>query len=1019
MKKKYLNLFVCSLLLGGFTTGLVSCKDYDDDITALNTSTDGLSKQLASLQPALQAAQDAAKAAQDAADRALAASDAAEAEAELAKKAAAEAKAEAIAAVIEQLKPLIDANASANAENAAAIAALKGRIDGIEQGLANIDLTDINSQLGAQAELIAGQAQQLQTIETQLQALNKLQSELNEKLGGVDGIAEKLAKIATLEGELSSLKGRVAANEVAINEIKGELTTLSAKISTEVSNAVNTIAGTMSKRLTSVTLMPDVYIDGIPSIEFESAQYVRQVFSQAEGWHDAPLSDNKRVYIIHNNSAQAQYRLNPASIQNEDIQIDNLAYVTRKATLKSRADEVVDEVVRVDTKNSKVSDNGILTVKLAKNNTESLNDYNLGANQVYTVSLKVPVAAKHLFKDQGESEAIVYSEFTRLSESYFKPELAYKPGSYVGSNSHPQDSLYYCVQSGAGWAAGAGIAKNHVYNEPLNLYELIGGCKFYSSATHEFIDIADVRKYNMDIRFHIPAIDYAPTADKTNQQVFAKLSGESNSILTPVSVSGQPGNAAIIGKQPIIAATLYDVTNRNVVDQKYFKVCFAAEKMEDVVINWQDITTSGDACNGAVFEFTWPEMGKRVLEFLNDGKGMSEEDFAKIYGVNAPTIDPMNDDNGTLVANVVYDPQTSIPVMTWTVGADQLVNYANARKLLVGDNTVVVSKTVTFTDPLGLHPNVVMNLKWTITVHVNEVTLGTTDTSKWGSDNTLWVMPVQMPIPYDGSQATYNTNILDGRNKPFVNGLLSCSHYDIEYALSGNPIYHGEPLSFSPALYGHWYMTSANQNGLESVYYTIKNTHAGQQLIAGSKVIKIDWWNDINGITADRNANKYVFGSMNLLFKPILKLNSEIAEGFKDSSVEQSLNIGDKYTLTDAYNKIVAKVTPANPTYEEKNAAELYKYYGVEDADFSGEIMIADDAAGTQNVRSLSSANMKANVDNASGVLTFQNTGAAIRADFYLIVPIKVKHLWGSYDDTMLKGHIAVPVKKVVDGSRR
>ena len=152
MKKKYLNLFVCSLLLGGFTTGLVSCKDYDDDITALNTSTDGLSKQLASLQTALQSAQDAATAAQSAADRAMAAAqeaqqagDAAmaaaqqaEAEAELAKKAAADAKAEAIAAVIEQLKPLIDANESANAENAAAIAALKGRIDGIEQGLAKI-----------------------------------------------------------------------------------------------------------------------------------------------------------------------------------------------------------------------------------------------------------------------------------------------------------------------------------------------------------------------------------------------------------------------------------------------------------------------------------------------------------------------------------------------------------------------------------------------------------------------------------------------------------------------------------------------------------------------------------------------------------------------------------------------------------------------------------------------------------------------------------------------------------------
>ena len=62
-------------------------------------------------------------------------------------------------------------------------------------------------------------------------------------------------------------------------------------------------------------------------------------------------------------------------------------------------------------------------------------------------------------------------------------------------------------------------------------------------------------------------------------------------------------------------------------------------------------------------------------------------------------------------------------------------------------------------------------------------------------------------------------------------------------------------------------MTSANQNKLEYVYYSIQNTHAGQQLIAGSKVIQIDWSNDINGFAI----NRYVFGSMNLQFKLSLR----------------------------------------------------------------------------------------------------------------------------------------------------
>lgn len=1022
MKKKYLNLFVCTLLLGGTTTGLVGCKDYDDDITSLNTSTDGLNKQLGSLQTALQSAQDAAKAAQDAADRALAAAQAAqnagdsalaaaqraEAEAELAKKAAADAKAEAIAAVIEQLKPLIDANAAANSENAAAIAALKGRIDGIEQGLANIDLTDINKQLGQQADLIAAQAKQIQTIETQLKALNQLQKDLNDKLGGVDGIAAKLAQITTLQNDLNSLKGRVAANESAIQTINGELTALSAKISTEVSNAVNTIAGTLSKRLTSVTLMPDVYVDGIPTIEFVSAKYVKQVWSQAEGWHDAPSSINKRTFIIHNNSAQAQYRLNPASIQNEDIEINNLAYVTRKAT--TRAAEKVDDIVTVA--KADVSDNGILTVNLGKGNTESLNTFDLGANQIYTVSLKVPVAAKHLFKDNGESEAIVYSEFTRLSESYFKPELACAPG-YLNNLSHPQDSTYYLTKSGAGYAANAGIVKNHVYNEPLNLYTVIEGCAFTTPDNHKLLTIDEVRAYGMDIKFHIPNVEYVPTADGTNQQKFARLSGENNSLLTPISVSGQTGNEVIIGKQPVIAATLVDVANGNVIEQKYFKVKFTPVDMQDIVINWQDITTPGQPCEGAVFDFTWSEMGKRVLEKLNGGKGMSERDFAKIYGVTAPSINPANDANGTIVANVVYDPSASLPIMRWTLTPEQLVNLTPAHKLVVGNNTVTVTKTVTFTDPLGLHPNVVMNLKWIVTIHVDAVTLGTVDALKW-TNNTMKVYPVPMAVPYDGKKASYMTNILEGRNQPYVNGLLGCGKYDINYAVAGNPVYHGEALILQSG-YSHWSFTTANQANLKTIYYTIANTQAGQQLIAGSKVIKIDWSNDINGFVA----NRYVFGTTNLKFVPILSLNTTLAEGFVDNSRQQTLNIADKYTLKDAYGHLVTAVNPENATGEDQYAADRYKYYGVQKADFSGEIMVADNAEGTQNVRSLASLNMSADVNNATGVLTFQNNGSPLQSDAFLIVPVKVKHLWGSYDDTMLKGHIAVPLKKALEGRRR
>lgn len=146
--------------------------------------------------------------------------------------------------------------------------------------------------------------------------------------------------------------------------------------------------------------------------------------------------------------------------------------------------------------------------------------------------------------------------------------------------------------------------------------------------------------------------------------------------------------------------------------------------------------------------------------------------------------------------------------MRWTLTPEQLVNLTPAHKLVVGNNTITVTKTVTFTDPLGLHPNVVMNLKWMVTIHVDAVTLGTVDALKW-TNNTMKVYPVPMAVPYDGKKASYMTNILEGRNQPYVNGLLGCGKYDINYAVAGNPVYHGEALILQSG-YSHWSFTTAN-----------------------------------------------------------------------------------------------------------------------------------------------------------------------------------------------------------------
>lgn len=993
MNKKILNMMICSLLTGSMATGFVSCKDYDDDITEINTTTDGLAQQLKDLNTALQTANADAAAAKAAA--AAAADDAAKAM-EAAKAAAAEAKAEALKEVIAQTEALqkqINANAALSDENAKAIAALAGRINGIEQGLANIDLTDVNKQLGQQASQIAEANKQIQAIQTQIKALEAYGDQIKSLNSDVNDIKAQLAAIDAIKSELKELSAKananadaikanadaISANAAAINDLKAQLTAVSAKISTEVANGINTIASVISQRLTSVTLMPDLYVGGIPTIAFESAQYTKQVYRNNQ-WQDATGSNVD--FVVTDNETEAEYRLNPGTVTNEDIVRTGLAFVSRIATARSA--EAVNDLINVADAN--IDGDGILKLKLGKSNTASLNRTD---GKINTVSLRVPIADKHLFKDQGETEAYVYSEYTRLEESYFEPEIMYVPGANQDLDAAGKKITHPYADSLAVYnsAPNAVVAKAIEYNTTFNLYDLIEGCKFFAPDTHVKMTPEQLRKYGMDIKFAVATKAYQPTVDKTNQQEWVKLSGENNSILTPVTPASSgslTGNEAIVGKQPIIRAMLVDVVNNNVVDVRYFKVRFTKE-IDPVKFTW-NIESNGKPCEGATVNMTWDEVVKNIIVQLNGGKGMSKKEFNEVYGSNYTVVNvPETVDNGTFTVNsVAYEDNASIPVFSWSVSKDLL------GKLKEGENTANFKKILTFSDPDEIYPDIVIDFNWTVNTKVDAASLGKTDGIKW-ADNTMKVYVVPMEIPYvkgTSPKAHYATNILEGRIKPYVNGLTSCAKYDIDFAAGQG--YVGDALEFQNG-YGHWAMTSANQANLNTVTYSIENNANGKTLASNGKTIKVNWSSDINGLSN----NRYVFATVNLQVLPILKLNPENAKAITDNSAVQSTDVA--VTITDAYGNLVANTTGL--------AADYWDFYGVEAPTFNGAIMIADDANG-KNARSLESLNMTANVDT-NGKLTFQNNGAPLQADAYLMVPVQVNHLWGT-----LTGKIAVPLKK-------
>lgn len=993
MKKTIVKVSLLSMMLGLMPVAMTSCKDYDDDITEINGTTGELSSQIAALQAAIEAnkqaaqsAHDAAEAAMKAAEEALLRGEQAEADAQkamamakAAEEAAANAKAEALAEITKQCQALqaqIDSNSSSIKENKDAIAALLGRIEGIEKGLSVIDVDGINNsikELNTALEAVQVQLKALENYQTRLQELESnysgLKTDVQTAISNIQAIRNDLT---TLQTEVRGMLQDVDANKAAIGEIRAKLANISQEISTAVANGVNTVAGVISARLTSVTLMPDLYVGGIPTIEFKSAQYTAQQFKNG-AWQQTGGQ-----YIVSNNETEIEYRLNPGTVRTEDINAGQMAFVSRIAT--TRAADVDNDIISVIS--GEVGANGVLTVKAGKSNTSSLN---LSGNKIYTVSLKVPIAKQHLF--DNEASANVYSEYTRLSETYFTPYL-HKTGAVSSSIPvHFNDSVSI-YQSQMNQLVAAKVQ----YNKTLDLNTLVQGCEFVSPNTHDLVSLEDFAKYGFEVSYNIAKGAYTTgSTDHANQQEFAQISGSTFTPGAPTNDGFAAANQAAIGKQPIVHVWLKDTKNNKVVDQRYFKILITREDPTPIPPFTITPVKSADlGCSNYSFSVTWDEMTKQVLSQF-PGSGISKEDFYARYGAHASVITVTKDgvNAPSLVAkvtdNVTLDNTgASVPVMTFTLDNQEV------GKLDPGKSATYVV-TLVYKDAKELNPDVTISFTCVITNNIATPKLGKTDAAKWVNETMLLY-----PIPYGSAnakaKAEYKTNILEGRFSPLLTGLLTCAEWDLKFATT----YTGATMNF-PAGYAGW-KTPSQANSLDSVYVSI-NHATGVRLVENETVMKLDWLTNQNGISL----NSMVFANSYLkIVKPLKDPSIDNTVVLNDQSFAQTVSLGDKFKLYDAFNNEVA-----NTTGMPKN---LWDYYGVQTVTFgpSNDIKVTDDMNG-KNPRSLAQLHMSADINVATQILTYTNEGAPLQNDCYLQIPVTITHYWGT-----LTGKLYIKIKHVL-----
>ncbi len=936
------------------------------------------------------------------------------AQAQAALQAAEQAKADALAALAEEaqnqaakitaLEAMIS-SATADIPNiktqiegiVSDVAALQGKVSAIDAKLANVDLAkmtsdiaDLLTKVGVNESDIADLKNKYASLSSAIETLNQFKQATETQLAALENfkttaladISSLKTQIADAESKLTELLGttipgldaRITALEgmdlsqsiADLNTVKADLADVKADLTgintdiTRIDGALSTLSQILNRRLSSVTFVPTAYVDGIPAIDFSSIQYVPMVQASANSnW----TAGTGAAVNVASTDIKAIYRLNPSTVGLDDIDVANIAFVDGIATSRAAA----EPLIQVAEGGASINDEGQLVLNVVKTSDDLFNK-GLASNEINIVALKVPVAKKHLFED--ETEANVFSEYVRLSEYQLTPQIG-KVGEEVATKQF-NDSV-------AAYTTTVETVKVP-YTGSQDLLEianavLLNGNKWFAS-----LNTPEARAaYGLDLAFHIAK--GKNLVDGVDQQMFGKVEGSTFSPVIPTGYSVQ----SIPGMTPIVAVTLFDVKNHKVVDQRYIKLELSADEAE-YTIDYAAFA-SDLFCGEKTFNISWADFQKNVLSQCGSEElgYLTQDEFIKYY-VQEGTISIKYGDyaEDAEEEGVTADFDKTAPnAITWVVNAEQVGEVKDVK---------TVTATITLTNTTRGKITIVLSFIVT-NDETKQPKLGKTDNLIWNNE-TMLIYPTN---PNEGGKAEYNTNILMGRSNPYVTGLLDCAGYYMELDVeAGSPA----SLVFPTAFATPYSITAANQANLaqDGVHFEIENNAAGKALVEAEETIDMDWNAYLNGELA---GNLVTFGTSHLhILKPLYLSTENSEKPLVDNSEPVTVPLAGYYTITDAYGNVVFDKNGKN--------TKLYDFYGIESVQFGpdADITIADNIAGTENVRKPADIKLAVSVAQ-DGQLTFQNTGAALVDNAYIIVPITIEHLWGT-----LKGNIAVPLQK-------
>ena len=693
MNKKYLSVVLFGALLAASAGTFTSCKDYDDDIKGLQEQIDksgstitDLQTQLTTLKAAAEAAQataDAAKAAaveaKTAADAAKAAGDQAKADAadalakaKAAEAAAATAKTEAIAeatklveALRNSMQEAIDKKLDVTAfEEASKL--LGARIDGIEAGLSTLE----NGAVKENTEAIKTAMDLIETLQTADANFATTLKELDEYVkitleAKIDANAEDIKAaqddikaaqddLAALWKEIDGkggLKDLIGANKTAISDLETKITDeLDAikknvkdiqasikEINTKIGNINTNLTGLhtlVTCRLSSISLAPDLFVDGIEAVRFTSLQYSPMDVK------DENASIPAKSYQFSTAAlATASYHFNPASFKlaNADYSyIDRTAEVveTTRAIAASKLVEIVGEPVANPA-------TGTVDFQLLR-----LNSHTTQPELDRTNLIALQATLKGDAIDQDEKNAVITSPYVAVYDNILAAEdvrIADKETLFEGGNAaHYATTFDACTKEEPRYETP--------YDQVFDLKKLVATClnnENVSTGHDEF----PIEAYKLSYRFAVATTDFNLEEGKTetNQQKWVKCNDVEKGLF-----QAEGFNPEAFGRTPILKVDLVD-ENGNVVRRGFVKIKFTAEKQPDFTVgNPAEELVFKCADTEATYTITEEYIRENVYRKITDGTniGMSHETFWNTYDVSTAVASVKK--NGKLVTGVDF-----------------------------------------------------------------------------------------------------------------------------------------------------------------------------------------------------------------------------------------------------------------------------------------------------------------------------------------------------------------------------